>query len=814
MKKDKFITDFDDIPTPRQKMPHLSLEERKLNFREVELGFTEELALRETSRCLSCRRCIGCGLCLAECDFRAIVYDQTEQYLTIPVDAVVVAGGIEPFDARRKPEFGYANYPNVITNIEVERILNANGPFGGILMRPSDGEIPQRIAFIQCVGSRDEGLGVNYCSNICCMTTLKQAMQAIDRVKNIEVTIYYQDIRPFSREGESFYLKARDEYGIRFVRAEVERLEEDPQTDHIIVNYRQAESSLTASHDLVVLATGITTSADFKRLSRQVSARLNKYGFFPNSLATPVASSQEGIWLAGSITRPSDLSTSLAHASAVAAKVMQAFCRQELSLNPIEPPQPAAAAQKFQDGTAVFFCRYGLNSQFGVDADALIQSARSILPNVMIDELEYACNTTGKRKIVERLEQHRPGKIVIAPCYSSANHAAMFQRVIAPLGYSADRLLVLTTDPTQRADAESLQQRLLELIEGSTPQAQVVGPHGPAIPHAAVLGDSLVALQTALDIADQGFDVSVLCFEDEFGKHDRQVFWFIPDFERVLADHIARVQQHNRIHVHYHCQPKSMAPIDGNYRIQFVRGDLDQSLDVGAVILAPSARTYQPTEFHYGQHHRIFTQAELDQRLSDPSFSFQKIVMIQCIGSRQPDRPYCSQLCCQSAIGNALKLKNKMPQAEIFILHRDIRIYDFEEDNYAEAIERGVQFIRMDRQPTVELHEGAFYVSVVDRHRQQQLQLEPDCLVLSNGIIAPPENHSLAAMLNLPMEPGGFLGEYKNVIANSPPDSPGVFVAGLAHSPLRIEDALIQATAIAGKVGLRFRNGNVQFPQR
>ncbi len=183
MKKDKFITDFEDIPTSRQKMPHLSLEERKLNFKEVDLGFTEEIALRETSRCLSCRRCIGCGLCLAECDQQAIVYDQKEEYTTIQVDSVVVATGTETFDARKKPELGYAYYPNVITNIELERILNANGPYGGIIMRPSDGEVPQRIAFIQCVGSRDEGLGLNYCSNICCITALKQAMLAMDKIE-------------------------------------------------------------------------------------------------------------------------------------------------------------------------------------------------------------------------------------------------------------------------------------------------------------------------------------------------------------------------------------------------------------------------------------------------------------------------------------------------------------------------------------------------------------------------------------------------------------------------------------------------------
>ena len=218
MKKDKFITDFDDIPCLRQKMPHLSLDDRKLSFDEVELGFIEEIARKEVTRCLSCRRCIGCGLCLAECDQQAIIYDQTSQNKSIEVDSIVMATGAESFDARRKPEFGYSKFPNVVTNIELERILNANGPFGGILMRPSDGDIPKKIAFIQCVGSRDESIGVSYCSNICCTTALKQAMTAMDKIENLEVTIFYTDIRPFSKNSENYYLQAKNEYNIKLMK--------------------------------------------------------------------------------------------------------------------------------------------------------------------------------------------------------------------------------------------------------------------------------------------------------------------------------------------------------------------------------------------------------------------------------------------------------------------------------------------------------------------------------------------------------------------------------------------------------------------
>ncbi|MDZ7342722.1 MAG: 4Fe-4S ferredoxin, partial [candidate division KSB1 bacterium] len=303
MKKDKFIADFEDIPSPRQKMPHLSLEERKLNFKEVELGFTEEIALKETSRCLSCRRCIGCGLCLAECDQQAIVYDQKESFVTLEVDSIVVATGAESFDARRKPELGYSYYPNVITSIELERILNANGPFGGILMRPSDGNIPQRIAFIQCVGSRDEDLGLNYCSNICCETALKQAMVMMDRVDGLEITVFFSDMRPFSNHGESTYLKARGEYGIQFLPAKVNRITENPDTNCLQIQYSARGQDMTLEFDLVVLSTGMVATTGTRRLSRLFGFKPNKFGFFPTLPQMPVANSSDQVWLAGAITQ-------------------------------------------------------------------------------------------------------------------------------------------------------------------------------------------------------------------------------------------------------------------------------------------------------------------------------------------------------------------------------------------------------------------------------------------------------------------------------------------------------------------------------
>ncbi len=812
MKKDKFITDFEDIPTPRQKMPHLSLEERALNFKEVELGFTEKIALRETSRCLSCRRCIGCGLCLAECDQQAIIYDQKEEYTNIEVDSIVLATGIERFDAKRKPEFGYTYYPNVITNIEMERIMNANGPYGGIIMRPSDGEIPQRIAFIQCVGSRDEDLGVNYCSNICCTTALKQAMMAMDRIEGLTISIFYSDIRPFSKNSESYYLRARNEYGINFIPAKVKQVQEDPDSSSLTIRYLKNGTEESTTFDLVVLSTGITPSVGIKRLSRQVGARLNKYGFFPGSDQSPVATTGEGVWFAGSATHPTDLSTSLIQASAVAAKVLQALKKKDVRLNNNSEYPIKVKERKSGDRIGVFFCRYGLSSQLNVDNDDVIKFIQNSNADLHVGDLEYVCNTTGKNAIIETIEKENLGQVIIAPCYFKHFHLKMFQTLIQSAGLSKDQLSILNIEKEKGVlNTEDVKQKLLELIESNKKAESFPETQDEITKEASIIGCSVTALQSALDIAEQGYQVHHLVTESEVGITDRQIFWHSENIDEILKNLHDQVSNHPNIQIHKQSQIVKLEGEPGNYTLLFKEQREDKSINIGAIVLALGADPYKPVEYFYNENQNVITQGELNKLLLEKDFNYQKVVMIQCVGSRQPERPYCSQICCEQAIKNALKIKEIQPDVEIHILHRDIRVYDFEEDNYTEAIENGIHFIRMDKTPEVNSTNGKFLIKVIDRLSTQLVCLEAELIVLSNGIIPHQNNDKIGEILHVPLNGDGFLLEHDNMMKPLHCNRHGIFVAGLAHNSQRLENALMQASTVAGKIGVMFRSGRLFF---
>ncbi len=804
MKKDKFITDFEDIPTPRQKMPHLSLEDR-LNFKEVELGFSEEVALKETSRCLSCRRCIGCGLCLAECDQQAIVYDQKSENMSLNVDSIVVATGAENFDARRKPELGYSSFPNVITSMEMERILSASGPYGGILMRPSDGAIPQRIAFIQCVGSRDESLGQNYCSNICCATALKQSMAAVNRIEGAEITIFYSDFRPFTNDGEQYFLKAKQEKAISFVRANVTQVDQAEEGNNLIVKFARNDSEETGKFDLVVLSTGIVPTAGIKRLSRQFGVRLNKYGFFPPEEQSPTASSGEGVWFAGTMTHPADIESSLNQARAVAAKVLQSLKQQDKLQGSVQQNNGKFEEKTIGNRVGIFVCRYGLSTQFNIDVDDVIRSLGGNDADVFVDDLEYCCNSTGKKRIRDVIETEKLGRAIIAPCYPNSN-GIMFQKTITNAGLPPENLTIFSSEPNNRGHStEDVKNKIMELASNGAEMN--IGASSPkiSVKEACVIGGSVEAIQTALEIADMDFKTHLICEDENILTNEEELFWYVPGIEKLTDELREKTLNHPRLDVHVGSSVAKFNGKPGDYILTIKHNGAEKSIRSGAVVLAPGAKAFSPNNFFYGEKNNVITQRELSQKIADKAVNSKNIVMIQCVGSRDANRSYCSRVCCEQAIQNALKIKEHDTNIGVTILHRDIRVHDFEEDNYAEALELGVKFVRMDSYPKIDSETDTFKINVKDRMSHEKIRLEADLLVLSVGMEPRAESEDLATVFNLPLNRDGLF-QNKGEMAQS--DQNGLIIkTGLAVQPRRLGDVLTEATAAAGQISLLFCNG-------
>jgi len=270
--------------------------------------------------------CIKCGLCKRMCKAGAINFDQKPEALNLTVGAIIVATGYEPFDAHKKSEYGYGRYPNVITNLELERLLNASGPTGGHIMRLSDGRIPRKVAFIQCVGSRDLHVGNPNCSGVCCMCAIKNGVLLKEHVHDVDVTIFYMDIRTFGKGFEEFYQRAKDEFGIHFVRGRVGRVVENPKTNNLLLRVENTETAevIQKEFDMVVLSIGVAPSGGVSEISKILDVPIDRYGFFEeNDIKTdPIASKVEGIFVVGAALGPKDIPDSVAGASAAAIKAV------------------------------------------------------------------------------------------------------------------------------------------------------------------------------------------------------------------------------------------------------------------------------------------------------------------------------------------------------------------------------------------------------------------------------------------------------------------------------------------------------------
>jgi hypothetical protein len=253
----------------------LPVSQRAGNFDEVEEGLTEEAALEEAERCLNCALCSECQQCVIACEQHAVDHAMTEKIIELDVGSVILAPGFEEFDGRKKGEYGYGRYPNVITSVQFERMLSASGPFDGHVIRRSDGNPARRIAWIQCVGSRDTRCGNEYCSSVCCMVSTKQSMVAADHLPGLEATIFYMDIRAHGKDFDQYYERARKQ-GVQYVKGIPSRILQVPGTKDLrAMFYNEANILQEKDFDLVVLSVGMEPGVSAVESAKRLGIELN-----------------------------------------------------------------------------------------------------------------------------------------------------------------------------------------------------------------------------------------------------------------------------------------------------------------------------------------------------------------------------------------------------------------------------------------------------------------------------------------------------------------------------------------------------------
>ena len=749
MKKSKFITDFKDIPTPREKMRHLPLEERK-GFQEVELGFDEERAIHEAKRCLSCRRCIGCGLCLAECDPRAVVYDEKGRTLSLKVSAIVLTPGLDEFDAGRIRELGYRQFPNVVTSIELERMLGQTGPYGGIVLRPYDGDVPSRIAFVQCVGSRNEALGADYCSTICCMSAMKEALSLVRQIGDARVKILHRDMRPYGKGSEEFYQSILKEPRVDLVPAVVSKIEEISESKNLAVEFSSGGTTMREEYDLVVLSVGIKPSSTGRALSRKTGVKLNKYGFCLTNVFTPTLTSKSGIFAAGAFVEPVEIEQSICQAAAAAAAAlrnMKSGSPQTSETNRAGMSKSVADPLRGREVSESRSRTAGASSE-NISSSVLVigSGVAGLTAALELSGLGYEVT------IIEK--EQKPGGI-----------AARF-----PL-------------PSETKPDKS-----------GSPDKGGSSDRPAASDKTRVPGQANVSDKTGVSGKSDASGKSVPLKEPA------------PD-DTLISSLLKAVQGTGRITLLTSTELAKLSGEPGHFSTILRSNGDEKEKTFGAVIVCTGGQMYVPNGFLYGKDKRVITQYDFEQALNAGEFQASSVAMIQCVGSRSPDWPVCSRTCCEQALRNALKAKQLKPETRVTILHRDIRVYFLGEELFSEAKDKGVEFVaiyddasRPSSGSSVTVRaEDKLFLSFQNKTSGVRETILADYVVLSTGFRPHPGVVELANALGVRIDDKGFFTEINSTLRPVEASRKGVYICGLAHSPQNISETIAQAMAAAKK---------------
>ncbi len=804
----------DAAEAARAKMPELLPEERQGNFNEVELGYGDEDGQAEAARCLNCGYCCECYQCVDVCGPEAVTlatHAQQPEILEIEAGSIILAPGFKPFDPSKFDNYSYAGHPNVITSIEMERILSATGPTEGHLIRRSDDKEPKKIAWFQCVGSRDLNRCDNaYCSSVCCMYAIKEAVIAKEHSdEDLDCAIFYMDMRTHGKDFEKFYNTAKDKHGVRFINSRVHTVDPVPGSDDLEVRYATEDGKIeTEVFDQIVLSVGMEITPEILDLAKRLDLDLTPGNFCKTDAVDPVSTSREGIYVCGSFQGPKDIPESVMEASSAACKagIKLAAARDTLIKNPVFTDEVDVAGQEPRVG--VFVCNCGVNIGGIADVPAIAKYAKD-LPNVAyVEENLFTCSQDTQDKMVEVIKEQNLNRIVVAAC-TPRTHEPLFQETIREAGLNS-YLFEMANIRNQctwvhASDKQVATDKSKDLVRMAIARAALLDPIGDLTVDvnntALVIGGGAAGMTAALSLADQGFPATLVERSSELGgmARDLSKTWKGQDVQPVINDMVARVAKHPDITVLTNSEVTGASGFVGNFETQVTTDGSAQTVQHGGVIIATGGQATETDEYLYGKNDRVTRWHDLEH---DPEKlkGAQSVVFIQCVGSRDDQRPYCSRVCCTASILQAIAIKEATPETDVFILYRDIRTYGERELLYKQARELGVIFIRYnrDRKPEVTETADGLDVRVFDPVLQRDLLIKTDILNLATAI-EPSQNDQLAGFYKLPMSSENFFMEAHAKLRPVEFASDGIFLCGLAHYPKSMDESIAQAMAAASR---------------
>ncbi len=749
--------------------------------------------------------CTECGKCVEVCPTKAIDLNQKESEEKIIATSIILSTGFSEINPSTLSSFGYGKFKNVLTSLDFERLVSRTGIHAGDVKRPSDGNAPSRIAIIQCVGSRDKDR--EYCSSACCMYSLKEARKIKEIAKDTDVSIYYMDLRAFGKGHYRYFLET-EKMGIQFKNFRIPSVTED-SAGNLLIKYEEDGKMRTETYDLVILSTGQEINKETKKLLDIIGVKKDEYGFVIEKEFETFKTSKKNVYVAGSLVDPKDIENSVIEARAAGFLATDKGFVAEVQRKPsldIDYRIP-----KF----GIFICQCGGVITKDLDTSKIKKNLEDYPDVSIVEEIDLICQENRLDEIMQKVKENGITRIIFATC-SPAKYEVLIRNEIARYGFKQAMVEILSLREHiawayNHGKEEVALQRihvLMEKLRLAVPEEPTLGK---GFPKAVVIGGGLAGMVSALNLSKKDISVHIIEKDKTIGGNAKRLSETLEgeNVQKYLTHITKELKKDKNITTHLETEVISLVGTAGDFVVEIKKGDKKEHITAGAVIVATGAEEYSPTEYSYGKNEKIITQRDFESKLSNSQFPIsncQSVVMIQCVGSRNDEHPWCSKVCCSDAIKNALLLKEKNKDVDITVLYRDMMSYGKKELKFKEAREKGINFLRFrkDEEPRVSVKDKKIEVTVKDLVLDRELQFEPDMLVLSTGIV-PHDNRTLCEILGVSLDEDGFFKGANPKFRPHESEKPGIFFAGLCRSPSGIRDAVTEATAAAGNAYLFLR---------
>ncbi len=764
-----------------------------------------------------------CKVCQKFCPADAIDFEQQDETIRFEVAAIIIATGFDLLDPSTIPQYGYGRFPNVLTSLEFERLMNAAGPTGGEIVRLSDKKEPKKLAFIQCVGSRNENIRP-YCSQFCCTYATKEAIVTKEHNPRIDITVFYNDLRASGKGHQEFVRRAAEEFNIEYIKGLPSEVQLDLITSRLKIRYADLLKGevKTALADMIVLCPAVVPNSDSTELAKTLGVDTTEYGFIKTiDTSAPVNTTINGIYVCGACEGPKDISHSVAQASAASAsatsrtKLFHAETEQA-----IVDEKPVGAIPRI----GVFVCNCGINIGNVVNVPKVVEFARTLDDVVHSEEFLFACSKDALGKIKDAIQEHDLNRVVVASC-TPRTHEALFRDTCEESGlnpYLFEMVNIREHDSwvhPEQADAAT--RKAKDLIRMAVAKAMLLRPlkrlEADVTPSVLVVGGGVSGLVAAKAIADKGFKTFIVEQGPTLGGR-RDEEYIIP-FEKkttkaLLAPFIRSVENHENIQVFLSTQLKEVKGAIGSFEASLLQNTKVKTIRVGVIIVASGAEKLDPQGLYgYGKNDSILTLSELKQLVKEEKLvGREKIVLILCVGVREKEgRTYCSATCCSEALDTSLAIKRKHPGAQVYVLYRDMQLPLEGRKFYRQAHEKGITFIRYtsEKKPEVTFQAGKPIVEVNDVIADVNLRIEADKIALATPLIPGETNENLASTLKVPLNTQRFFLEAHPKLRPLDFATDGIYLCGSCHSPQGLSECIYQALGAASRALIPLMKGKV-----